>query len=67
MKLEVGSIVQVNPKNDVFGGCLVVVSEVKSWGIQGYVQAPGEKGQAYIRVSIGNFENTGGTAPWIVE
>jgi hypothetical protein len=65
MILTQGSIVQVDPSKDMFAGCMVVVTEVKSWGVQGYVQNAGEAGQAYIRLSTGDFENTGGMAVWI--
>ena len=45
-----GDIVQINPEHDeTFGGSLMVVEEVKSWGFQGYVEIPG-KGKAYYRV-----------------
>lgn len=44
------SVVQVNEKgNQDWIGCLVQVSEVKLWGIQGWVQIP-KSGQAYIRL-----------------
>ena len=42
-----GDVVQLNPetvKNKMFAGCLMVVTEPKSWGAQGYVQALGENG-----------------------
>ena len=39
--IEVGSIVQVDPEKEVFGACMVVVTELKDWGIQGYVQSAG--------------------------
>jgi hypothetical protein len=45
---------------------MVVVTEVKSWGIQGYVQSAGVEGQQYIRLKFGEFESTGGKAVWIV-
>ena len=64
---EVNDIVQVNPSKDMFGGCMVVVTEVKSWGIQGYVQSAGVEGQQYIRLPYGDFENTGGKALWVVQ
>jgi hypothetical protein len=61
-------IVQVDPSVPVFGGCLVVVTEVKDWGIQGYVQNAGDNvGQAYIRLKWNDISNTGGTAVWSVE
>ena len=65
--VELHDIVQVDPSKDVFGGCLVVVTEVKNWGIQGYVQNAGADGQAYIRLEWDSFEKTGGKALWVVE
>ena len=65
--IEVGDIVQVDPSKDVFGGTMVVVTEVKSWGIQGYVQNAGVEGQAYIRLPFEDFEKTGGKAVWVVQ
>jgi hypothetical protein len=64
--LKVGDIVQVNPDKEVFGACMVVVTELKSWGIQGYVQSAGVPGQQYIRLNFDDFEFTGGKAVWIV-
>jgi len=64
--IEVGDIVQVDPSKEVFGGCMVVVTEVKSWGIQGYVQSAGVEGQQYIRLDFDDFETTGGKAIWSV-
>jgi len=64
--IEIGDIVQVDPSKEVFGGCMVVVTEVKSWGIQGYVQSAGVEGQQYIRLNFEDFETTGGKAIWEV-
>jgi hypothetical protein len=59
--LEYGDLVQLIPgkvKNTAFAGCIMVVTEPKSFGAQGYVQALGEKnggppgGQAYYRASF---------------
>lgn len=58
-------IVQARPGLDVFGGCMVVVTEVRAWGIQGYVQSAGVPGQQYIRLRTGDFEPTGGRAVWV--
>lgn len=63
--IEETDIVQVNPERDTFGGCMVVVTEVKAWGIQGYVQSAGIPGQQYIRLRTGDFEPTGGRAVWV--
>lgn len=70
-ELKEGDIVQINPEcgtNSMFGGCLMVVTEPKSWGAQGYVQALGQDGkiggQAYIRLKSSEFERTGGRVVW---
>lgn len=63
--IEVGDIVQVNPEYEVFGACMVVVTEVKDWGVQGYVQSAGVPGQQYIRLKHEDFEDTGGRAVWV--
>ena len=67
MKVEVNDIVQVNPEKEMFGACMVVVTEVKSWGIQGYVQSAGVAGQQYIRLNIGDYDPTGGKAVWVAQ
>lgn len=64
---EIGDIVQVIPDKEVFGACMVVVTEVKSWGIQGYVQSAGVPGQQYIRLNWKEIEPTRGKAVWIAE
>lgn len=63
--IEVNDIVQVDPAVETFGGCMVVVTEVKSWGIQGYVQSAGVSGQQYIRLAFDKIDQTGGKAQWI--
>jgi hypothetical protein len=73
MKVSVGEIVQLSPetcKNRMFAGCLMIVTEPKSWGAQGYVQALGEDGhpggQAYYRAEWEEMESTDGRAVWMV-
>lgn len=73
-ELQVGEIVQLHPTkciNKMFAGCLLVVSEPKSFGAQGYVQALGANGgvggQAYYRARWEEMEETGGMAPWIMD
>jgi len=63
--LKIGDIVQVTPTKETFGACMVVVTELKSFGIQGYVQSAGVPGQQYIRLKFDEFEFTGGTAVWV--
>jgi hypothetical protein len=65
--VKVGDIVQVNPDKEMFGACMVVVTELKSWGIQGYVQSADVPGQQYIRLKADEYEYTGGRAIWMVQ
>lgn len=65
--IKVGSIVQVKPEKETFGACMVVVTELRSWGIQGYVQSAGVPGQQYIRLKTEDFEDTGGMAVWMAQ
>ena len=66
-ELKVGDIVQVSPDYEMFGACMVVVTELKSFGIQGYVQSAGVPGQQYIRLKADEYEYTGGRAIWMVQ
>jgi hypothetical protein len=59
----VGDIVQANPETSEWGPSLVVVSEVKSFGIQGYTHIP-RGGDAFIRLTWDQFDATGGRAVW---
>ena len=70
--MYVGDIVQLDPvttTNPMFRGCMMVVTKVKGWGVQGYVQALGKDetigGQAYYRAESGTFRRCG-TAYWLV-
>lgn len=60
-----GEIIQIDPNHDpVFGACLLVVTEPKPWGAQGYVLVPDSSGakRAFYRlnfehgVRVGNIE-----------
>ena len=63
--LHAGDIVQIDPAHDDrFGGCLMIVSEPKGFGAQGYIQIPGS-GNAYYRCSFENMELVG-RAEWTV-
>lgn len=64
-EIQEGEIVQCRPDLPMFGGCMVTVSEVKAWGVQGYVQSAGVEGQQYIRINREDFERTGGMAVWV--
>lgn len=72
-KIKVGSIVQLDPEfteNKMFVGCFLVVTEIKSWGVQGYVQGLGSDGNmgghAYYRAKKETFQLVG-NAKWIIE
>ena len=66
-ELQSGDIVQIDPSVEVFGGCLAVVNEINSNGrVMAYVQNAGESGQAYIFLTEGKYEPTGGRAAWVV-
>ncbi len=72
--LEPGDIVQLNPetvRNKAFTGCMMVITEPKSFGAQGYVQSLGDNrdtpgGQAYYRATWKEMEKVG-RAEWIIK
>lgn len=71
MSLEVGDIVQLDPvetANPSFAGCLMIVTDVKGWGVQGYVSVPAkvEPIRAFYRASTGTFTKVG-KAEWVQE
>lgn len=54
MAIEVNDVVQITPViESKFRGCFMVVTEVKSWGVQGFISiptGPEMPGAAYYRV-----------------
>ena len=71
--LAKGQLVQLNPetvKNKMFAACIMVVTELKPFGAQGYVQGLGENcepgGQAYYRATWEEMEVVG-SAEWVSE
>ena len=62
-----GTIVQVDPDHDTagFGGCLLVVTEVRARSVVGYVEVPGQ-GRTYHTVPDAFAHPTGGEALWVV-
>lgn len=69
--LKVGDVVQLSPAvdNPAFAFSMMIVSEPKPWGAQGYVQALGTRddtgGQAYYRAKWDEMEYVG-SATWVV-
>ena len=58
-----------DPEHDPgrFGGCFLVVTEVKRWGVQGYVTPlPNEGGQAFYRVAFDKIVRIG-RAEWALD
>lgn len=71
-KLRVGDVVQLDPetcRNPVFKGCLLTVTELKEWGVQGYAQDLGRDnipgGQAFYRAKWDEMEFVG-HAEWMI-
>ena len=71
LNLKAGDLVQLSPEvsNPMFAGCIMTVTEPKSWGVQGYVQGLGSDGkpggQAYYRANWNEFEYVG-AAVWVM-
>lgn len=67
-KLTPGDVVQIDPEHPLFGGCFALVTEVKPWGIQGFVSIPQERGkppgEAYCRLEWRQIELVG-RASWV--
>lgn len=35
-RAKFGSVMQIDPSVDAYGGCMMIVEEVKDWGVKGY-------------------------------
>ncbi len=70
--VAVGDVVQIDPTMEdcFFPGCFMQVTEVKSFGAQGFICMPQSRdeppGQAFFRVDSANMVRIG-KAEWIVE
>lgn len=53
--LKKGSIIQANENAKDWCGTVLIVDNVKQWGVQAFVHIP-YKGDAYIRLKYGEFE-----------
>ena len=60
-ELKRGSIIQANENAGDWCGTVLIVDEVKSWGVQAFVHVPFQ-GDAYIRLKSGQYEVLGGQA-----
>ncbi len=63
MKISTGDVIQITDKNDKWFPCLLIVDEVKGWGVQAYITIPTndekQNGNAYYRIEYGKFEKVG--------
>lgn len=60
-ELKRGSIIQANENAGAWCGTVLIVDEVKDWGVQAFVHVP-MKGDAFIRLTPEQFEILGGKA-----
>ena len=63
MELKRGDIIQITDENDKWYPCLLIVDEIKPWGVQAYISIPRNDGEpcgsAYYRIKSGKFEKVG--------
>lgn len=57
MMVKVGSVIQVKESIPMWGGCLMIVQEVKPWGVQCYMRLPfqGELRTTYLRLNHSEY------------
>lgn len=62
--IAVGDVVQIDPSHgEAF--TFLVVTELKSWGVMGYIRVPGEGGgDAFLRVPFDKVTRVG-FAEWV--
>lgn len=59
-KTKPGDIVLVTAVGLGWEGCLVIVEELRAWGVTGFLRAPMQDGLIYIRLAWEDFATTGG-------
>lgn len=71
LEITPGDVVQIDPdtqKNGFFAGCFMQVTELKSFGVQGFICMPTKRGElpgsAYYRAKWEDIEYVG-RATWI--
>jgi len=62
-KVKKNDVIQINEKcaNTGWIGCLMIVDEVKSWGVQAYLRIP-MQGDAYLRLKHDEYDVIGKAA-----
>lgn len=61
MDIKRGSIIQANERAGDWCGTVLIVDEVRNWGVQAFVRIP-MQGDAYIRLRSDQFEVLGAEA-----
>ena len=56
--IKKGSVIQANENANEWCGCLLIVSEVRPWGVQAGMKVPFH-GDAYIRLNFDQVEYIG--------
>jgi hypothetical protein len=56
-KWKVGDVFRIKKESDeCFGDCLMIIDEVKNWGVICYMTVPGQGGLAYYRCNFKDME-----------
>lgn len=69
-RLTPGDVFQISPelKDSFFAGCFMQATEIKSWGVQGFICMPSSRGEmpghAYFRANWDDIDYVG-RAQWI--
>lgn len=56
--IKVGDVIQANEKAEEWCGCLLIVAEVKTWGVLAGMKIP-YGGTAYMRLKEDQYERIG--------
>lgn len=61
--INVGDVIQINEyhKDVKWIGCLMIVNDVRSWGVQAGMHVPG-MGNTYLRVNHNEYDRIGRAA-----
>ena len=68
--MEKGDIVQIKPSYARWDSALLIVTDVKEWGVMGYIPYPQDGDRVermWMRLSYDSIRHTGGKATWIIE
>ncbi len=66
MNIKRGSIIQANENAGDWCGCILIVDEVKDWGVQAFAHIPFQ-GDAYVRLKEDQYDVLGAEAALMPE